>query len=324
MINFMGKTLDNPLIASSCIATENVESVLRLARNGVQGAILKSCADYVRGSFVGKREFASDEKGFTYASSPFEMEIMTLGEEIALLRELRAQTDILLIPSLTASTLDVNDWLPQCLRLASEGADGIQLDFFYMGNLIGQEHFADNLTALLGELVKSVPCPVMPKLNVNLPKDFIMPLLKKSGVEYVSLLDSVRSPYLKRTANGFRLSRRLDARTTSCFGGWQLPLTLGYALTAAEHGLRVCAGGGITCADDVSKLLAVGAETVQSATFLTRSPEKVGELIPDGKTGVPSGTDVQDEDTTVVCMYFFYISSLYPSEMIMLFRDNAS
>ena len=54
------------------------------------------------------------------------------------------------------------------------------------------------------------------------------------------------------------------------------------------------------------------------------TPEKVGELIPDGKTGVPSGTDVQDEDTPVFCMYFFYISSLLLSEMIITFRDNAS
>ena len=48
MIEFMGKQLENPLIASSCIATENVSNVLWLAENGVQGAILKSCADYER------------------------------------------------------------------------------------------------------------------------------------------------------------------------------------------------------------------------------------------------------------------------------------
>lgn len=30
MIEFMGKQLENPLIASSCIATESVSNVLRL------------------------------------------------------------------------------------------------------------------------------------------------------------------------------------------------------------------------------------------------------------------------------------------------------
>ena len=40
MIEFMGKQLANPIIASSCIATENAANILRLAENGVQGAIL--------------------------------------------------------------------------------------------------------------------------------------------------------------------------------------------------------------------------------------------------------------------------------------------
>lgn len=44
MIKFLGKELEKPIIASSCIATESVENVLRLAKNGVQGAILKACA----------------------------------------------------------------------------------------------------------------------------------------------------------------------------------------------------------------------------------------------------------------------------------------
>ena len=279
MPEFMRKYLDNPLIASSCIATENPRNVLRLAENGVQGAILKSCAEYEKGAVNGKREFAKDDRGYTYASSPFELEILTLDEELALFRTLRHQTSMLLIPSLTASSFDVNDWLPPCEKLAEEGADGIQLDFFYMGNLIGQARFAERLTTLLRELVNAVPCPIMPKLNINLPKDFIMPLLKDAGIEYVSLLDSVRSPYLERTGEGFALSGRLDEATTSCFGGWQLPLTLGYTLTAARYGLRVCAGGGVTCADDVRKLLAAGATTVQSATFLTRFPDRAQTLL---------------------------------------------
>lgn len=267
----MGKTLTDPMIASSCIATENADNVLRLAENGVQGAILKSCADYIRGEFSGKREFAV-KNGHTYASSPFELEILTLEECSSLLRELRNKTDILLIPSFTATGLTPEEWSPACQRLAAEGADGIQLDFFYMGDLIGQDRFGERIVALLRELVASVSVPIMPKLNVDLPKDYILPLLKKADIEYVSLLDSVRSPYLEKDERSgvYRLSERLDPMTTSCFGRWQLPLTLGYTYTAARYGFRVCAGGGVTCAEDVQKLLAAGAETVQSATYLTK------------------------------------------------------
>ena len=284
MTEFMGKQLKNPLLASSCIITENEENILRLAAHGVQGAILKSCADYQRGEVNSGRCFAKDNVGYTYASSPFEKEIMMLEECRSLLQSLRPKTDMLLIPSVTACSLMPEDWMPVCKELGLEGADAIQLDFFYMGSLLGTAGFAEKLVSLLRKLISELEIPVMPKLNVNLPKDYIIPLLVEAGVEYVSLLDSVRSPYLEKTEQGYQVSKRLDATTTSCFGGWQLPLTLGYTYTAAQQGLKVCAGGGVTCAEDVKKLLAAGAVTVQSATFLTQSPERAEILFPKSET----------------------------------------
>jgi len=285
MTEFMGKQLANPIIASSCIATESVSNILRLAENGVNGAIIKSCADYRRREFSGNRCFAVDDNGYTYASSPFEKEILTLDECLELMRELRPQTDILLIPSFTAASFSPADWIPACRRLENAGADGIQPDFFYMGNIIGTEGFSEKLTSLLRELIGALNIPVMPKLNVNLPKDYIVPLLVRAGAEYVSLLDSVRSPYFEKNNGAYRINDRLDADTTSCFGSWQLPLTLGYTYTAAKHGLKVCAGGGVTCADDVRKLIAAGAVTVQSASFLTKFPDRSGELFVADKLG---------------------------------------
>ena len=281
MVDFMGKKLSNPIIASSCIATETISGIRKLIANGVQGIILKSCADYERSGTSDKRQFAVDRNGFVYASSPFEKEILTFEECLDMLSKLRKKTDILLIPSFTASCLDPDAWLEPCKKLVRNGADGIQLDFFYMGNLIGTDHFRQRLFVLLRELIKALPVPVMPKLNINLPKDFIMPALVRAGVEYVSLLDSVRSPFLAKHDGKYSVSERLDPQTTSCFGHWQLPLTLGYTYTASQYGLKVCAGGGITNADDVRKLLAAGAVTVQSASFLTKYPDKVFELYPD-------------------------------------------
>ena len=278
MVDFMGKKLSNPIIASSCIATETISGIRKLIANGVQGIILKSCADYERSGTSDKRQFAVDRNGFVYASSPFEKEILTFEECLDMLSKLRKKTDILLIPSFTASCLEPDAWLEPCKKLVRNGADGIQLDFFYMGNLIGTDHFRQRLFVLLRELIKALPVPVMPKLNVNLPKDFIIPILAEAGVEYVSLLDSVRSPFLIEEDGNYSVCDRLDPQTTSCFGHWQLPLTLGYTYTASQYGLKVCAGGGVTNADDVRKLLAAGAVTVQSATFLTKCPERAREL----------------------------------------------
>ena len=280
MIEFMGKTIHKPLIASSCIATESAGNVSRLIEHGIEGIILKSCADYIRKPADRKRCFSFDRTtGYTYASSPFELEILTLDEEVELLRTLRSEYDVLLITSFTESSIEPQDWISPCQRLQSAGADGIQLDFFYMGNLIGENCFSARAAELLRQLQKSLSVPIMPKLNINLPKDFIMPLLKKAGVEYVSLLDSVRSPCIETADKKAALNMRLDTQTTSCFGAWQLPLTLSYTFTAAQYGFKVCAGGGVVCADDVAKLLTAGALTVQSATFLTKCPTKGKELL---------------------------------------------
>lgn len=271
MTEFMGRKLTNPLIASSCIATESVENVSKLVKVGIEGVILKSCANYTPAKTTGKRCFAYDEAtGYTYVSSPFELEILTLDKELEMIRELRSRYNILIIPSFTATTLDVDAWLPSCKELEKVGADAIQLDFFYMGNLLGEHDFCSAFVHLLKSLRSALTIPIMPKLNVNLPKDFIIPLIKKAGIEYVSLLDSVRSPYIQLKDGNAGLNPRLDPLTTSCFGGWQLPLIIGYTYTAAQHGLKVCAGGGITCKDDAKRLFAAGAVTVQSATELTK------------------------------------------------------
>lgn len=273
MVEFMGKNLKNPLIASSCLVTERADIIMRLVRNGIEGVILKSCADYERGKYEGKRMFKWESgSGYFYAASPFEKEILTLDEAKSLLKELRPQTDILLIPSVTAATLETGPWIKSCKVFEELGADGIQLDFFYMGNLIGKtDGLGESIVRLLKALKGSLKIPVMPKLNINLPKDFIIPLLVEAGIEYVSLLDSVRSPYLAKNKNDYYVDENIDPLTTSCFGGWQLPLTLGYTYTAAQNHLKICAGGGITCEDDMKKLLAAGALTVQSATWLTKN-----------------------------------------------------
>ena len=192
-----------------------------------------------------RRQFAAENNKYLYASSPFEKEILTLEECLSLMRATRSRTEILIIPSFTATSLSPDNWVPACLSLANEGADAIQLDFFYMGNIIGTDGLSENIVTLLKELISAVNIPIMPKLNVNLPKDYIVPLLVKAGVKYVSLLDSVRSPYLEKSDGKYRVSQRLDPLTTSCFGSWQLPITLSYTYTAAQHGLKVCAGGGV-------------------------------------------------------------------------------
>lgn len=161
MTNFMGKNLKNPIIASSCIATESVPNILKLVDNDIQGVILKSCSEYSRGEYTGKRQFAMGDDGYAYASSPYKKEILTLEECLHIMTRIRNQVDIHVIPSFSACSLSPEEWVPACEKLEKSGADGIQLDFFYMGSIIGTAQFSEKIVYLLKALRQNVKAPIM-------------------------------------------------------------------------------------------------------------------------------------------------------------------
>ena len=166
-----------------------------------------------------------------------------------------------IIPSVTALSLNLSDWLPLCQRFQDAGAKILQLDFFYLGSYFNQPDFATQFCDLLSTLVRSLHCAVMPKINVDLPADYIFQLITKTGVKAVSLLDSVRVP-VTDSADG----STLPFSSTSCFGAWQLPLSLRYAYIARQYGLEICGGGGVTDHSSVAQMLSCGAALVQVAS----------------------------------------------------------
>ena len=170
--------------------------------------------------------------------------------------------------------MDLQDWLPLCLAFQDAGASILQLDFFYMGTFLEQPDFAKRLSSLLSSLSNSLSCQIMPKVNIDLPANFIFPLMAKAGIKGVSLLDSVRVP-VTDAADG----SVLPYSSTSCFGAWQLPLSLHYAYVAKQEGLEVCGGGGITNQTSVSQMFLCGASLIQVAsTVLIHGYQHLHEL----------------------------------------------
>lgn len=253
--------LKNYLTASSSPLTESVERLRCCYEAGFSSAILKSAAAYVRSGTGHGRKVVYTEDGY-YADASFEREILTLEEGIELYESASAvcPPDMLLIPSVSASSLEPEEWLSSCERFASCGAPLLQLDFFYLGTLNHDGSFFDKLRQLLTALVSDLSCRIMPKLNLNFEPDYICGLLRECGVKTVSLLDSMRED------PGGDLG--LNSGTTSYFGGRQLPLTIRYLKAAKHCNLEVCAGGGITSKKDVDTLLSLGTDMIQTASYV--------------------------------------------------------
>lgn len=253
--------LKNYLTASSSPLTESVERLRCCYEAGFSSAILKSAAAYVKTGTGYGRKIVYVKDGY-YADSSFEREILTLKEGIELYKDalFSCPSDMLLIPSVSACSLDPDNWIESCKQFELCGASLLQLDFFYLGTLTHDDNFYEQLRELLTILVQDLKCAVMPKLNINFEPDSIFKVLRNSGVKTISLLDSIRENADCRFG--------LNEGTTSYFGKRQLPYTLRYLKIAKLYGLEVCCGGGVTSKNDVDLLLAEGADMIQVASYI--------------------------------------------------------
>lgn len=249
----------NHLVAASSPLTESPQRVSCCQKAGFGGAILKSTADYAPSTPSYGRKVVW-EKNCYYADGSLESEILPMQTGISLYREsLAATDDMLLIPSVCAFSLSPSEWLGVCRPFAEMNVPMLQLDLFYLGTMVHDDKFPKDFSTLMGVLARELPCLIMPKLNVNFEPGQTCSILSDHGVAWVSLLDSIRKDA--------PATHGLHQGTTSCFGRFQLPLTIQYLDMAVQHNLKVCAGGGVDSANDVEQLLLHGASWIQIASY---------------------------------------------------------
>lgn len=286
--------MKNYLTASSSPLTESIERLRCCYEAGFSSAILKSSAAYVKTGTGHGRKIVYVKDGY-YADASFEREILTLEEGIELYKEAvkNCPSDMLLIPSVSASSLETEKWLKPCSQFELYGAPLIQLDFFYLGTLEHDERFYKKLKILLVKLVQGLDCTIMPKLNLNFEPERTCKVLKESGIKTVSLLDSMRE--IPDSNLGLREG------TTSYFGARQLPYTIKYLKIAKQYGLEVCAGGGVTSKNDVDLLLATGADMVQVASYILNRDFRAVEELLDAKLCSDTRSDITKHNPWCDC-----------------------
>lgn len=262
-----GVGFSNPVIIASCPLTENIPNIIKCAKEGAGGIILKTAATYKRTTDCGQRRILQGQNGY-WAQSTFEREILTLEEMTELIDEAKKRTNIPIIASIASEDMSPYKWISACAHAERAGADMIQMDFFYMPDLVVFEGAKHKLTQLLMQIKDEIHIPIIPKININLPADFIFPIIKESGIHAVSLLDSVRVPLVKEWVDEQHWEKNtLTNEGTSFFGAWQLPLSLHFMMEACKYGLKVIGGGGIRSAEDAAVMLQSGADLIQIASM---------------------------------------------------------
>jgi dihydroorotate dehydrogenase/NAD-dependent dihydropyrimidine dehydrogenase PreA subunit len=263
--NFLGYSLKSPIIAASSPITENTRNVTRCEEHGAGAVILKT-ASITRLGVDGKRRCRIDERGF-WAKSSFDREILTLAEGERLTKDSVSAVSIPVIASFTELSMDPAVWAEGCRALERAGAFAIQLDLFYIENMLSIPDFGNKFVEMLKEVQRHLSIPLMPKLNVGFPAAYAAHLLKEAGIQFVSLLDSIKVPPPMRLSGGnFSTEPGFEGDGLSLFGPFMFPLTRQYTWTLAREGFSVCAGGGVDSYKDAVDLMTLGASCVQIAT----------------------------------------------------------
>lgn len=273
---FAGIKLKNPLVVASSPLTETIEHIIECEKFGAAAIIAKSCSSAVE-SKSGLRRCLIDKRGW-WASSTFEREIQSLNYAKNYLQKSIRKVEIPVFGSVSELTLNSEIWLDTCKQLEDIGIAGIQLDLFYFKNIFESPEFSNRLCELIHCLCNEISVPIIPKLNINLPSEYIKSILLQVGCLNVSLLDSISlPPPINIHAGGnCKIPNVMNLKNSSLFGSWQLPLTEKYLVDFAVDGFSVCAGGGIVRPDDMVELIMFGASAVQIASdFILHGYEKI-------------------------------------------------
>ena len=104
---------------------------------------------------------------------PFDREILDIKSSYKLLTESVKNVDIPIFASVTEPSLDFNTWFDTCKIISDSGIKGIQLDFFYLENLIAQKDFNEKFIDLLNNLTENINLPLFAvKRKIEIKKIF--------------------------------------------------------------------------------------------------------------------------------------------------------
>lgn len=263
----------NPIVIASCPATEDFERLLRCAEAGAAAAILKSCP--TAGSFLrngGNRRFQSTSRGL-WGTSTIDRELLHLDKAISIHENIGKRSEIVVIPSVAGFTLEPDEWIYTLRVLEACNPAYVQLDLYYLREDLSLPITQQRLRTLINTLGQECNHKLLPKLNQELRPGAAIEVFRDTMICGWSLLDSLRN----HLPNGESLSKpdfpNFDFATgldsASLFGSWQLPLVCEYvSRLRTETSLSILAGGGVTNAIDIARLLSLGADAVQVATAI--------------------------------------------------------
>jgi dihydroorotate dehydrogenase (fumarate) len=278
--HYLGLTLRNPVVASACPLTGELDSLLRLEHAGVGAVVLPSLfeeqIEHEEMELHRVREFGAES--FAEALSYFpELEDYNTGPEsyLELIESAKKQCTVPVIASLNGTSK--GGWVRYAREIEQAGADALELNVYFLAT--DPDATADQVESQYLDLVSAVRETVSVPLAVKIGPYFsslpnMARRLVAAGAAGLVLFNRFMQPDidLERLAVDpqVELSTAVEMR---------LPLRW-IAILRPQLSVSLAATTGVHTADDVLKLLLVGADVAMSASALLKhGPDHVRTLV---------------------------------------------
>jgi dihydroorotate dehydrogenase (fumarate) len=278
--SYMGLSLKNPLIASSCGLTNNISHIKTLADNGIGAIVIKSMFEeqihietekYIKdengsvksfnntpGTILSKRVYDYDEAYsyiYDYAKNN------TLEKYLNLISEAKKTVDVPIIASINC--VSNYDWQSFAKKIQDAGADALELNIYILPSDFRRSD--EENEKVYFEIIKEVK------------KYVTIPIAVKIGYYFTALAQSVQK-LSESGINGLVLFNRpynadIDIENLSITPGniyssdFEYNHTLRWiSILSGKVGCNLSASTGVHSYETVIKMLLAGATTVQMAS----------------------------------------------------------
>lgn len=282
---YLGLKLSNPIVASASPLSRSLDSIRRLEEAGVSAIVMYSLfeeqIEHEKGELEHYKQYGTES--FAEALSYFpDMGDYNLEPDqyIELLHKAKSVVKIPIIGSLNGIT--PGGWIEYAKKMEQAGANAIELNIYYIPTDPRQnsEDIERRYVDVLREVRKTVKLPVAVKLSPffsSIPA--VAARLVQEGAQGLVLFNRFYQPDIDldelEAKPTIELSQSCDSR---------LPMRW-IGILYGKVNASIAATSGIHTAEDVLKLLMVGADvTMMCSAFLKNGPEYAGKVLRDLET----------------------------------------
>ena len=173
-VKYMGLRLKNPLIASSSPLTATAAHIEELARNGIGAVVLKSIfEEQISGEAAMMARYGNDSpEAADYLHAYLGADYMK--GFIDLISEVKRKTDLPVIASINC--MSKGKWVEYAGKIACAGADGLELNIFFMPDNETQAsaEIESRYLGIIEAVTRSVDIPVSVKFSMRFTNIFHM------------------------------------------------------------------------------------------------------------------------------------------------------